>query len=293
MTLMLLALLVHPSWAEPVPSAVPVFVSILPQAYFLERIGGDRVHVEVLVGEGQSPHTYEPPPRQMALLSKAKAWFLIGVPFERPLVKKMTSIRSEMVFVQTQKGVPYRTLERHDHGKPRLEAAKSNGHQSAGIPDPHIWMSPRLVKIQAQNIYDALVQIDPSGRAWYQENLQSFLKDLDRVDANIARALAPVRGRKMYVFHPAFGYFADAYGLTQVPIEIGGKEPGARQLANLIERAKADGVRVIFVQPQFSLKSAGVVAKAIGGAVLPINPLSRDYLSNLEQIAAAIDQGLR
>ena len=282
-----------PAQAQAENTRLTVFVSILPQAYFLERIGGDRVRVEVLVGEGQSPHTYEPTPQQMARLHEAKAWFLIGVPFERHLAQKLRSDGSGPVFVETQKGVPLRTLEKHDRGQNRHEGTGGHAEHGAGTRDPHIWMSPRLVKIQARNICEALIRIDPASREPYLKNLQSFLTDLDRVDARIARSLAPVKGQTMYVFHPAFGYFADAYGLIQAPVEIEGKEPGARQLAALIDRAKKDKVRVIFVQPQFSSKSAGVVAKAIGGAVVPINPLAKEYLANLESMASAVEQGLR
>lgn len=283
----------HTARGQVEPSRITVFASILPQSYFLERIGGDHVQVEVLVGKGQSPHTYEPTPKQMARLHEARALFLIGVGFERGLLKKIGQIHPNLVMVETQKGVPTRTLAGHDHGGGR----KGHGHQragsAAGAPDPHIWMSPSLAKIVAQNIHDALCRLDPSRRQQYTMNLISFQNDLDRVDDRIARALAPLKGRKMYVFHPAFGYFADAYGLIQVPIEVEGKEPGARQLATLIDRARKDGVRVIFVQPQFSSKSAAVVAESIGGTVIPIDPLSKEYLANLETIASAVEQGLR
>jgi len=270
-----------------------VFASILPQSYFLERIGGDRVQVEVLVGEGQSPHTYEPTPKQMARLNEARALFLIGVGFERGLMKKIGRSHGDLLLVETQTGVPMRSLAGGGHANDESIHGSRLSGGGAATPDPHIWMSPRLAKIVAQNIHEALCRLDPAHSRQYAGNLQSLLDDLDRVDARIARTLAPLRGRKMYVFHPAFGYFADAYGLTQVPVEFEGKEPGARQLAGLIDRARADGVRVIFVQPQFSGKSAAVVAAAIGGAVIPINPLSRDYLANLEAMASAVEQGLR
>lgn len=282
-----------PAWGQIEKSRFTVFVSILPQSYFLERIGGDHVRVEVLVGEGQSPHTYEPTPRQMAKLAEAKTWFIIGVGFEKGLMKKIAQSHRSLVIVETQKGVSYRYLAGHDHRNDGHGHGKDQAGKSAGTPDPHIWMSPKLVQIQARNIHDALCRLDPAHRQQYAMNLKAFLDDLDRVDARIARSLAPVKGRKMYVFHPAFGYFADAYGLVQVPIEIEGKEPGARQLADLIDRAKKDGVKVIFVQQQFSKKSADVVAKSIGGTVVPINPLSKEYLTNLEKMAAAVEQGLR
>jgi zinc transport system substrate-binding protein len=269
-------------------TGITVFVSIMPQAYFLERIGGQHVDVEVLVGEGQSPATYEPSPQQMAKMSSAKAYFVIGVPFEKSVMNKIRQTYRKLLIVETQRGVPYRYLDDHghDHGE------KASGERHGRIPDPHIWMDPKLVKVQARNIYDALCRLDPENAKGYSENLKTFLSDLDRVDKRIASTLAPFKGDNMYVFHPAFGYFADSYGLHQVPIEIEGKEPGARQLAGIIEKAKKDKVRVIFVQPQFSTKSAATIAKAIGGAVVPINPLSRDYLSNLEKVASEIEKGL-
>jgi zinc transport system substrate-binding protein len=269
-----------------------VFVSILPQAFFLDRIGGEHVDIGVFVGEGQSPHTYEPTPRQMAKLASAKAYFAIGVPFEKSVLRKIRQSHKNLVVVETQKGIALRYLagHDHDHGNGRGGEHEAKSHKT---PDPHLWMDPKLAKIQARNISDALCRLDPVHKQDYTENLKAFQADLDRVDARISRSLAPFKGRRMYVFHPAFGYFADSYGLVQTPIEIEGKEPGAKQLASLIERAKRDRVKVIFVQPQFSMKSAGIIAKGIGGVVVPMNPLARDYLANLEKIASAVERGLR
>jgi len=280
------------AWGQVGKAKLSVFVSILPQAYFLERIGGDHVDVGVLVGEGQSPHTYEPTPKQMAKLATSKAYFRIGVPVERGVLRKIRQSHKNLVVVETQQGIALRTLagHDHDHGEGHVKGHEAKGHKT---PDPHLWMDPKLAKIQARNIYDALCRLDPAHKRDYTENLKALQADLDRVDARISRSLAPLKGRMMYVFHPAFGYFADSYGLVQAPIEIEGKEPGAKQLAQLIERAKKDRVKVIFVQPQFSMRSAGAVAKEIGGVVVPINPLARDYLANLEKIAAAVEQGLR
>ncbi|MBP8980877.1 MAG: zinc ABC transporter substrate-binding protein [Syntrophobacterales bacterium] len=277
-------------------SKLAVFATILPQAYFLERIGGRHLQIEVLVGPGQSPHTYEPTPRQMAKLTAARAFFGIGVPLETGLLRKIGKTNPQLTIVETQRGVPLRYLDAHDHG---VAEEGRHGHRQAalpregktGTPDPHIWMSPRLAKIQARNIHDALCRLDPAHKQEYGAGLRSFLDDLDRVDTRIARALAPLRGGKIYVFHPAFGYFAEAYGMTQVSVEKGGKEPSARQLSSLIAAARKDGVRVIFVQRQFSARSAAAVAAAIGGTVIPIDPLARDYLTNLEKIAAAVERG--
>jgi zinc transport system substrate-binding protein len=262
-----------------------VAVSIMPEAYFVERIGGERVSVQVLVGPGQSPHTYEVTPRQLEELSRAKLYFRIGIEFEERLVPRLERMFPELKVVDLRTGVPLRRMSAD-------EAGDEDEHQHAGRPDPHIWLSPVLVKIQAQTICDALVEIDPAHADQYRANLAAFAKDLDRVHARIAAALAPLKGRTIFVFHPAFGYFADTYGLQQVPVESEGKEPTAKQLAALIARAKAQGVKVIFVQPQFPAKAAEAVAQAIGGAVVPIDDLARDYLKNLEEMADKIKAAL-
>jgi zinc transport system substrate-binding protein len=256
---------------------IRTFVSILPQAYFVERIGGLYCDVDVLVGPGQSPATYEPTPRQMAKLGRSQVYFRIGVPFERGLIPKISSVFKDLKIVDMRNGVKLRYFRR------------SKGSQ---VADPHIWLDPKLVKIQAATIRKALSDIDPAHAAVFEKNLQAFQVDLDRIDARIAAILAPLKGSKVYVFHPAFGYFCGSYGLTQVAVEIEGKEPGPRQLTELIEKARADGVKVIFVQPQFAEKGAEAIAREIGAGVVPINPLPRDYLKGLEDMAAVIKEAL-
>jgi zinc transport system substrate-binding protein len=254
-----------------------LFVSILPQAYFVERVGGSHVEVEVLVGPGQSPATFELTPQQMAKLTQADAYFRIGLPFEKRLVGKIQAALSGLRVVDTRQGIQLRTME-HEH------------HNDGS--DPHIWLDPMLVKVQAATVCEELCRLDPVNATVYKQNLKAFKADLDEVDARLTQALEPLRGRKFYVFHPSYGYFGDAYGLTQVAVEVEGKEPGARRLAALIDQAKEDSVKVIFVQPQFSAGSAEAVAQAIGGVVVPIDPLARDYLKNLEDIAEKIVRGL-
>ncbi|MFA5810708.1 MAG: zinc ABC transporter substrate-binding protein [bacterium] len=265
-----------------VDAKVHAFVSIPPQAYFVERIGGPYVAVDVMVPPGQSPHSFEPLPKQIATLSRADAYFQIGMTFEGRLIAKAQEINPRLKVFDTRKGIALH----------QMAAADEHGH-GQGMADPHIWLSPKLAKIQATNISAALCQLDPAHAADFQKNLASFIADLDRVDASIALSLAALKGDQFFVYHPAFWYFGDAYGLKQVAVESSGKEPSARELGRLIDRAKAAGVRVIFVQPQFPTKSAEAVAAAIGGSVIKIDDLSRDYLANLETIASRIKEGLR
>jgi zinc transport system substrate-binding protein len=238
-----------------------VTVSILPQKYFVERIGGEYVTVNVMVQPGASPATYEPKPEQLTALGKAAAYFSIGVPFESAWLDKIASANSEMRMVDTTGGI-----------------------EKVG-QDPHIWLSPTLVKTQAQTIYEALAQLDPTHETEYKTNLDSFIADIDALDADIRKTLARVENRKFMVFHPSWGYFARDYGLEMIPIEVGGQEPSAAELAALIAEAKEGGIKVVFAQPEFSTRDAETIAKEIGGEVLLISPLAPDWLDNLRQVA--------
>jgi len=258
-----------------------VFVSIEPQAFFVEKIADGLAEVEVLVKAGQSPATYAPTPQQVVRLSQADVYFRIGVPFEEALLSKLAGSTKRLRIVDTRRGISLR----------RLEEGDSDGH-SHGPLDPHVWMSPRLVKIQAETICDALCRLAPGHAATFRKNLATFQAELDALDARIARALAPLRGKEVLVFHPAYGYFADAYGLKQVAVEAAGKAPSARRLVELIEWAKRRGIKVVFVQPQFSDRGARAIAEAIGGIVVPLDPLARDYVGNMEAIARSVEEAL-
>lgn len=261
---------------------IVVFVSILPQEYFVKRIGGEFVEVHVLVGPGQSPETYEPTPKQMAALSDANVYFRIGVPFERFMASKIASTFKNLDIVDTQKGIDRRMMSGHD---------QADG-TSGGSPDPHIWLSPDLAKIQARTIEKTLSDLSPEHAAEFRATLTRFDHDLDSVKAEIDSILAPYRGESIYAFHPAYGYFADAFGLTQVAIEIEGKEPSAKGLSEVIGEMQKAANHVIFVQPQFSSKTAKTVADAIHGEVVPLDPLAEDYLSNLVGMARTVATAL-
>lgn len=269
-------------------SRTSVFVSIVPQAHFVERIGGDRVSVQSLVKPGHNPHTYEPTSLQMAALSDADVYFRIGVPFEKVFLPKIGPSAKNLRIVDTREGIRLRRMESHIHepGGACCPAGRE------GDPDPHIWTSPRLVKRQAQTIAAALCEIDPDGRPVYERNVARFVAELDDLDASLTEALQPVKGKALMVFHPAWGYFAEDYGLRQLPIQIEGKEPSGRHLARIIEAAQSEGVRVIFVQPQFSRAQAQTVADALGGVAIPLDPLSPHYVENLRSVAQAIRDAL-
>ncbi len=269
------------------PSTLPepggkteITVSIVPQKYFVERVGGDHVEVNVMVLPGNSPATYEPKPKQIASLSESAAYFSIGVPFEDAWLDKIASANDRMRIVDTAAGIERVPINAHHKvelgGRPESEAEGR---------DPHIWLSPSLVKIQARNIHDALVELDADNEADYNTNLHTFIADIDALTAEIEETLADIPNRKFMVFHPAWGYFGDDFELEMIPIEIGGQEPSAAEMAELVTKAQAEGIRVIFVQPEFSTEDAETIASEIGGTVLPISSLADDWLSNLSQVA--------
>ncbi|MFH1654443.1 MAG: zinc ABC transporter substrate-binding protein, partial [Pseudomonadota bacterium] len=249
---------------------ISVMVSIEPQAYFLKRIGGDLVDVGVLIGSGQSPHTYEPTPRQLAKLSDAKIFFTIGLPFERELTKKISAQMGLLRIIDTSAGIKKRGMNDHSH--------------HGEMQDPHVWLDPVLVAVQASTIARELIVLDPKHEAFYIGNLSKFIDDINTVTNEIATELSPYQGKEFYVFHPSFGYFADRFGLKEVAIEIEGKEPSLKQLIESIDEAKKSGAKVIFVEPQFSEKSAKVIASEIDGRVETLDPLAKDYLMNLKEI---------
>ncbi|MBN2041523.1 MAG: zinc ABC transporter substrate-binding protein [Spirochaetes bacterium] len=259
-----------------------VFTSILPQQYFAKKIGGDRINVDVLVGPGKNPATYEPLPDQVIALSKADILFTIGVPFEQAFLPKIRDSLKTLTIIDTSKGVKKRMLESHYH------EGEDNHHSHISVPDPHIWLSPSLVKIQASNIYRALSAKDSEGEPLYKKNYDVFIHELDAVNMELRKIMAPFKGMTLFVFHPSFGYFADEYGLKQVAIETGGKEPAPSVLEEIINHAKKQNVKIIFMQPEFSQRSGKAIAEAINGTVIILNPLNPDYINNLKNIASEI-----
>ncbi|MFO8049328.1 MAG: zinc ABC transporter substrate-binding protein [Desulfosudaceae bacterium] len=263
---------------------IPVFVSIPPQKFLVERIGGDRLKVSVLVPPGQNPATFSLSPSTMADLARARLFFRSGVPFEETVLPKIKQAGKNLGVVDTLKDVPLRSIN-HD------EAALSSHDENQGA-DPHTWLNPLLVKQQAETITEALCEADPAGCREYRANCRDLRQDLDDLHRQLSEALEPVRGQTMFVFHPAFGYFADAYGLRQVAVEIEGKAPQGRKLVEFINLARENQVQVVFVQPQFDDKAARNIARAIDGVVVPLDPLAEDYITNMRDLAQKIRRAL-
>jgi zinc transport system substrate-binding protein len=224
----------------------------------------------------------------MASLSQADLYFSIGVPFEKVYLSKIRESVPHLKIIDTGKGIRQRYFHHYHNGE-------ENDHDDSdvqGIPDPHTWLGTREVKMQLGHMLEALIERDPGGKTWYESRYDQFISEIDALHERIAAALESVKGKRFFVFHPAFGYFADEFGLEQVPIEIAGKDPGPQQLARIIEQAQKEGVRIIFVQPQFSQTNAKTIASHIGGVVVPIDPLKKDWLKNMGELASKIEGGL-
>jgi zinc transport system substrate-binding protein len=256
--------------------ALLAFVSVPPMAYFVERIGGSGIKAEALIRPGDDPHTFEPKPKQMAALSSARAYFATGFPFEANLLPRIKATNPKLVVVDAAYGIPF--LEDGDH----------EGDRS----DPHIWTSPLAALRIADNVYRGLASIDHDGIDVYRERYRTFLKEITDLDAELWETLKGVRGKKFIVFHPAWGYFANDYGLIQVSIEAEGKEPKGADLARLIEMARLEGTKAIFVSPQHSKAGAKVIADAIGANLIDIDPLAEDWTENLKAVSKILAEAM-
>jgi len=284
-----------------------VFVSVLPQKFFVQQISKDFVDIAVMVLPGASPATYEPKPSQMVELASSSLYFSIGVPFENAWLDKIARVNPKMKIIRTEKGINRLAMVEHHHdGEAHHDDQQADQHTAGdhevkheqedihenGL-DPHIWLSPPLVKKQAETIAAALTSAYPEQAAFFEQNLTDFLADIDRLNDELHHTLAEKKGMRFMVFHPSWGYFAKEYGLEQIAIEIEGKNPKPAQLQELIEHARENAVTVVFAQPQFSTKSAKLIAREIGGKVIFIDPLAEDWLGNMKQVAANLKNALR
>lgn len=251
------------------PDRPVVAVSVLPQSYFVEKIAGDRVTIAVMIPPGANPSTYEPGIDELTGLAQAKLYVAVGHPhfaFEAAWVDKLLSENPDLKIVDSAATDDY---------------------------DPHIWLSPRFVRSGAERISTALGEVLPGARAVMEENLAGFLSEIDELDSEIRDRLEPYSGQKVFVFHAAWGHFTREYGLQQVSLEEGGKKPGAGALAAFIEEAKREEASTIFVQPQFSMESARVVAEEVGARVETLDPLARDWLDNMRRVSMAFEKALK
>jgi zinc transport system substrate-binding protein len=266
--------------AGPASRPLQVAVTVPPQAYLVERIGGERVATEAMMPSGSSEETFSPSPRQLVALSRADLYMLVGHP--------AFLVEERHVLPALARNPKVRIISMWD-GTARGDGPHLHDHAEG---DPHLWTAPRHMRAAAVRVAAALAELDPAGAPIYRARLDSFLAELDALDAEIRRELAGAPRRRFLVTHPAWGHLAAQYGLEQVAIEAEGKEPGPRALVALVESARAEGVPVVFSQEGFPDAAARAVAAEIGARVVPLDPLARSWLDNTRATARAIASSL-
>ena len=265
-------------------------VSISPQKYFVQKIVKDKFDINVMVKPGASPHTYEPKSSQMKSLSNSKIYFYTGVSFENAWLDKFKLSAKNTIFVDTAVGIEKLAMEAHSHEGEEHNEHKDEAkhdHENEAL-DPHIWLDPILVKIQAKSIYDAIVKIDSQNSDFYKTNYEEFLKELDLINNELETILKPYENRAFMVFHPSWGYFAKRYNLEQISVEVEGKEPKPNELVELIKDAKIHDIKIVFVSPQFSQKTAKTISSSINAKVVSIDALDENWASSILSTAKEI-----
>ncbi|EGK8036352.1 zinc ABC transporter solute-binding protein [Campylobacter lari] len=261
-----------------------VSVSIPPQAFFVEKIAKDSVEINILISPNSNEHNVEFKPMMIKNLEKSKIYFLADLELEKILENKFKNTLKNVKIVNINNGISLLEndeTDEHEHDE----------HEH-GKNDPHTWLDPILVKIQAQNIYKALSQTFPQNKDFYAKNLENFLKELDDLNSVIKTNLQDIKHREFIVYHPSWNYLAKRYNLIQIPVEIDGKEPKIQDLQKLIKIAKEKNIKVIFVQPGFSENSAKVLSKELNAKIVFIDHLAKDWDKELLKTIQALKMAL-
>ena len=258
-----------------------VFVSILPQKFILKNIAGDFLSVVVMVQPKYNPATYSPTPNQMNLLSKADLFFGIGVPFEKSWLPKIASQNPSLKIYD----VSSKIKKRH------IDTFLQKNIEKTG-DDPHIWLSLLLMKKQTKFIVKILSKKYPKKAEFFQRNEKKLLKRLDNLELFVKNVFKNINHKEFLVFHPSFGYFADEFGLKQIPVESEGKLPGGKLMLEIINYAKQNNIKTVVIQQQFAKRPAQVIAKAINGKLLQLDPLAENYIENIKNMAKKLSEAL-
>ena len=259
-----------------------VTVTVPPLVWLVSEVAGPEVVVDHLIEVGEIPETFQPTDRRVTTVARSALFFRIGVEAENgPWLKALEDGGLEVV--DLRHGIELLEMVCRDD-----EEEGSDEVEEEEAKDPHTWLSPRRLAIMAGTVARHLARVDPAGAAGYQERATEVATRLEALDQELRDRLAPVEGRAFFVFHPAWGYFADDYGLEQVAIEVEGKEPSERELTQLVRRAREVGIRTLFVQPQVRSATPGILARAVGAKVEILDPLATDLPANLRHAAERV-----
>ena len=260
-----------------------ISVTIEPQRYFVEKITGNNFKLNTIVPPGTSPESYDPTPSQMVALGKSLLYFKVGyLGFENAWGKTLEENNTNVKVVNTSNEIVL--IEGDEHIVEIGEHQHHDGHDHQGV-DPHIWSSPKSALIMAENMLNALVEIDVENQKVYRDNFTTLRAEIIEVDKKITSLLENAPVKSFIIYHPALGYFARDYNLTQYSIEFEGKNPSPQQLKQMIDFAKKQGIKTIFVQKGFDMKNAESLAKEVGASIHSIAPLSYDWSDEMLNIA--------
>jgi zinc transport system substrate-binding protein len=259
-----------------------IFVTVMPQAGIVKQIGGKFVDVKVLVSSGSCPETFSPSPKQISSLYDADIFLSLGLPFENTWLKKISGTGTGGVNIRPMtEGIKFRELEgRHE---PENHDGRKHEHNK-GDNDPHVWMSIRNAQKMAANTAIILSELMPANSDYFTQNLKIFSAKAASTDNELRRKFNATANKNIFVFHPVFGYLADDYGLRQIPIEMQGKEPSAKQLTEIMQTFKRYNAKMIFVQPEFNPKAAEAVARELNVKIIPVSIYNEDIFQSIGEL---------
>lgn len=275
--------------AQPPGTPLRVTVTVPPLVWLVAQVAGPEVVVDHLIEVGENPETFQPTDRQITDVARSALFFRIGVEAENGRWLKALGNSGALEVVDLRQGLELRAMA---HGTGEGHASGHHHHHPRGAMDPHTWLSPRRLAIMAGTVARHLAEVDPAGAAGYASRATEVAQRLDELDRELRARLAPVEGRAFFVFHPAWGYFADDYGLHQVAIESQGKEPSERELTQLVRRAQDLGMRTLFVEPLVRSSTPAILARTVGARLEPLDPLAANLPANLRHVAERVSVAL-
>lgn len=268
-----------------------VTVTIEPQRFFAEKIAGDKFIINCIVPSGQSPETYDPTPKQMVQLGKSVAYLRIGhIGFEQAWMDKIKGNNTQLEIFDMSEGMNLLT-DTEDHHHHEGDCGEEAHHHHPGGVDPHIWSSVAGAKVVACNTLNAFIALDKENTEYYWKNYTALMGEIEKTEATVSELLKPLVNRTFIIYHPALTYFAEEFGLTQLCIEMDGKEPSPSQLKKLVETAREHHTQVVFIQQEFDKKNAELIAKETGCRLVTINPLDYNWEKEMIHIANALADG--
>ena len=256
---------------------IDVVVSLGPEVEWVKAVGGSKVDVTLMVPEGSDPHTYEPLPNQLSQVSNAQIYVMMGssVEFENNYMDKIRETNPNMLVVNASQGV---------------NLIPNSAENESETVDPHVWADPKNAKIMVNNIYNGLVEVDPADKDYFTSNRDSYLQKLDELDKNTTKLLKDKNNTYILVLHPAFGYLAKDYNITQIGAMINDEEPSPQRITMMINTAKNYNITTVYSEPQYDPKFMQSIATQIGGNVVTVNDLDENYLENMQNIALAFSK---